>query len=49
MKISKDFCEKEQNDVKQRVSGTSFYGEVTGDMFDPNLFKEADAEELRRF
>ena len=37
MKISKDFCEKEQNDVKQRVPGTSFYDEVTEDMFDQSL------------
>ena len=28
IKISKDFCEEEQTDVKQSVAGTSFYNEV---------------------
>ena len=28
IKTSKDFCEEEQNDVKQSVADTSFYDEV---------------------
>ena len=28
IKTGKDFCEEEQNDVKQSVAGTSFYDEV---------------------
>ena len=28
IKAGKDFCEEEQNDVKQSVTGTSFYDEV---------------------
>ena len=56
IKTGKDFCEEEQNDVKQSVAGaraftmkSSFYDEATGDMLDPNLVKEVEAEELRRF
>ena len=28
IKTGKDFCEEEQNDVKQSVADTSFYDEV---------------------
>ena len=28
---------------------SSFYDEATGEMLDPNLVKEVEAEELRRF
>ena len=28
---------------------SNFYDEATGDMLDPNLVKEVEAEELRRF
>ena len=34
--------------MKQSVGGVSFYDEVPGEMWDPNLVKEAEAEELRR-
>ena len=49
IKTGKDFCEEEQNDVKQSVADTSFYDEATGDMLNPNLVKEVEAEEQRRF
>ena len=49
MKTGWDMCEEEENYAKQSVGGMNFYDEVTGEMLDPSLVKEAEAEELRRF
>ena len=47
MKTGSDMCEEEENDVKQSVGGVSFYDDVSGEMWDPNLVKE-DLRPLRK-
>ena len=49
LETGKDFCEEQKNDVKQSVADTNFYDDVTAEMLDPNLVKEAEAEEQHRF
>ena len=49
LKTGKNFCEEKKNDVKQSVADTSLYDNVTAEMLDPNLVKEAEAEKLHRF
>ena len=49
MKTGWDMCEEEENYANQSVGGVCFYNEVTREMLDPSLVKEAEAEELRRF